>query len=295
MTKYCVDIFQYKNEQNFGDIEGVEIIQDDLLIAARDDAEHDEILVKVLTRARNIGVKFNKNKIQLRKPCVKYMGDMFTSEGLKVDPDKVQAISDFPNPKNKSELQRLLGMITFVGNFIPNLSVLTDPLRQLLKKNIEWIWDAQHDKALQKIKDVLTKETVLRYFDPSVQSVLQVDASKAGLGVCLLQSDKPVVYRSRTLTMAEKNYSNIERELLAVVWACEALDRYIYGVHVIIHSDHKPLEEIVKKPLYRTSPRLQRLLIRLHRYSVTVKYIPGKHLHIADALSRAFDEKNVEK
>ena len=110
---------------------------------------------------------------------------------------------------------------------------------------------------------------------------------RSRLGACILQDNKPVSYASRSLCPAEENYANIERELLAIVYSCERFHQYTYGRQVVVHSDHKPLESIINKPLSKAPPRLQRLLLRLQRYTLRVKWVPGKDMRLADALSRA--------
>ena len=108
------------------------------------------------------------------------------------------------------------------------------------------------------------------------------------MGACLIQEGHPVVYASRSLTVAEQHYAQIEKELLAIVFARECFNQFIYGKQVTVESDHKPLEAIITKPLSQASPRIQRLLIRLQKYQPMVKYVPGKFLFIADTLSRAY-------
>ena len=128
-----------------------------------------------------------------------------------------------------------------------------------------------------------------------LQSAAQADASEHGLGACLLQKGKPIAYASRSLNSAESNYAQIEKELLAIVFACQKFNHYIYGFPTNVQSDHKPLESIMNKPLSQVSPRLQRMLLKLQRYNLAVKYTRGKEMHIADALSRAhlnITEKN---
>ena len=116
---------------------------------------------------------------------------------------------------------------------------------------------------------------------------IQTDASSTGLGACLIQENTPIAYASRALTSTEQGYAQIEKELLAVVFGCHKFRSYVYGKQITIHSDHKPLETIVKKPLAQTPLRLQRMLLRLQSYDIKLEYIPGKNLLIADALSRA--------
>ena len=126
----------------------------------------------------------------------------------------------------------------------------------------------------------------LAYFDQSKTSTIQSDASKKGLGAVLLQDNKPVIYASRALTETEQRYSNIERELLSVVFALERFHHYIYGYTATVQTDHKPLVSVWKKSIVCNSPRLQRLLLRLSHCDVNIEYLKGKDNVIADALSR---------
>jgi hypothetical protein len=129
---------------------------------------------------------------------------------------------------------------------------------------------------------------VLRYFDASKQAVIQCDASAGGLGAVLLQEDQPVAYASRALTDAESRYSVCEKELLAICYAVERFEYYIYGRHTIVHSDHRPLQAIFQKPISASTPRLQRMLIRIARFDLEVRYKAGKTQYVSDALSRAY-------
>ena len=129
---------------------------------------------------------------------------------------------------------------------------------------------------------------VLAYFDKTKKHTIQYDASKKGLGEVLLQESKPVMYVSRALTETEQKYSNIERELLAIVFALERLNHYTFGRTITVQSDHQPLQSIWKKSIVSTSPRLQRLLLRLAHYDINIEFLCGKENVIADALSRVF-------
>lgn len=129
---------------------------------------------------------------------------------------------------------------------------------------------------------------MLKFYDVSQPVTLSVDASSEGLGAVILQEGQPVAYGSRALTDCEKNYAQIEKELLAIVHGCEKFHQYLYGRCIQVESDHKPLEIIFKKPLHKAPSRLQKMMMRLQKYSLMVRYVPGKELHIADALSRAY-------
>ena len=131
--------------------------------------------------------------------------------------------------------------------FTPKLSDLTAPLRDLLKKDAEFVWTGAHTKAFANIKAAICKETTLALFDPNKDTVIRVDASLRGIGAVLLQDNKPISFASKSLTDVEQRYANIERELLAVVYGCERFHTYIYGKKVVVESDHKPLEMIICK------------------------------------------------
>ena len=288
---------QKRNEDTFGDIHGVHVIADDLIIAAADDQEHDSILHRVLARARDKGVKFNSDKIQFKISEVEYMGNLISSDGLKPDPKKIEAIVNMPKPTDVTSLQRLMGMIKYLAQYIPNESAITEPLRELLKKDAEWAWHPEHDKAIENLKAVLTNKPVLAFFDVKQPVTIQADASQSGLGACLVQRGKPVAYASRAMTRAEQNYAQIEKEMLAICFATGKFHQYVYGKSAVsVQTDHKPLESILKKPLCKAPPRLQRLMLRLQPYDLDVHYVPGKYMYLADTLSRAYiqGEGNAE-
>ena len=119
---------------------------------------------------------------------------------------------------------------------------------------------------------------LLRYYDPSKKSTIQVDASSRGLGAALIQEGKPIAFASKSLTETEQRYANIERELLAVVFGCESFRTYIYNCSFEVESDHKPLGMICLKNLTAAPPRLQRMLLRLQEYDMVIKYRPGRRI-----------------
>ena len=192
--KSASEVFQKKNEEAFSGINGIHIVADDIIIAAVNIEEHDQILKQVLERAKEKNIKFNFDKLQLRVSEVRYLGTMVTPEGIKPDPMKVSAIVEMASPTDKAGIRRLLGMINFLAAHIPNVSTITAPLRSLLKSDILFTWGPEQAKALTNIKEVLSTAPVLSYFDPTVTSTIQADASQHGLGACLLQKGKPIAY-----------------------------------------------------------------------------------------------------
>ena len=135
---------------------------------------------------------------------------------------------------------------------------------------------------------MVTAPPLLKYYEREKDLVIQCDASEGGLGAALLQDGRPLAYASRALTSAERNYAQIEKELLAIVFATERFHQYTYGRSVIVESDHKPLEAILAKPLVSAPKRLQKMILRLQRYDLDVRYKKGRELYIADTLSRHY-------
>jgi hypothetical protein len=147
-------------------------------------------------------------------------------------------------------------------------------------------WIKLHSDTLDKIKDMLSTESVLQYYDCKLPLILSVDASKDGLGAVFLQNNLPIIYASKSLTDTQKKYAQIEKEYLGITFRYHRFHQYIYGRKVYVETDHHPLESIFKKPLALCPLRLQRILIKLQQYELVVKYKPGSELLIADTLNR---------
>ena len=283
------DIFQRIMSDMFQDIDGVEVVVDDLLIWGETDEQHDSHLKRVLERVRQRNLKLNKSKCQLKLSEISYVGHILSNDGVKPDPKKTRAVLDMPCPESREKLQRFLGMLTNLGKFIPNLSHVASPLWALLEKDVEWHWEDQQHKSFTLLKELITKAPVLKFFNPMRPSKISVDASSKGLGAVLLQDNHPIAYASKALTPCQQNYAQIEKEMLAIVFGCNKFHDYIYGMPVIeIETDHKPLESILRKPLYQAPSRLQKMIMSIQKYPINLVYRPGKQLVIADTLSRAY-------
>lgn len=282
-------------------IKGVVCHMDDVLIHASSIEKHDEILSKVLTKIHAEGITLNKKKCVIGVKTIKYLGHVISDKGISVDPDRVRAIREFPIPKNKTDLMRLLGMINFTAKYINNKSELLEPLTSLLKKDNEFLWGPSQDKAFNTLKLILERPPNLVFFDPNKPIIVSADASSFGLGCCLMQKNKDksrdlVAFGSRLLSQAEMRYAQIEKEALALTWAADYFSDYIVGLeNLIFETDHKPLLQILQtKNLDSLTPRLQRFRMRLMRYKYTVIYTPGKNLVIPDTLSRGpIESKNL--
>ena len=280
------ELYQREMDRLFAGVP-VEIIVDDFLVHGKDQSEVDEKMRRVLDRSREVGLKFNPKKVKLRVPEVSYVGHLFSAEGLKPDPEKIRAINDMPPPVDKEGVLRILGTVNYLDKFIEHKADIQEPISQLTQKDAAFVWEKPQQEAFNHLKSVITSAPALAYFDNTKETVLNVDASIKGLGAVIMQDGKPVAFGSKTLTSCERRYANIERELLAIVWGAQKFHTYVYGRRVIVETDHKPLESIFRKPLNDAPPRLQRMLLKLTKYDLDVRYVPGKQQVISDCLSRA--------
>ena len=289
------EVFQRKMHEVIEGLKGIEVIADDFIVVGfgrteeQATADHDQNLMAFLERCKERYLKLNASKIRLRLPKVPFIGHVATAQGLQVDPHKVQAVRDMPTPEDVAAVQRLLGFVQYLSKFMPHLSDVTKPLRELTQKETVWNWGPTQQEAFETIKKNVTKTPVLRYYNVKEEVTLQCDASQFGLGAALMQNGQPVAYASRALTEAETRYAQIEKELLAIVFACEHFEYYVYGREAVtVETDHQPLVPIALKPLNKAPNRLQRMLLRLQNFNLKVIYKKGPDMFLADTLSRAF-------
>ena len=291
--KTAGDIFIEEMNKIFEGIRGVNVITDDILIYGETLEEHDKVLEDVLEKARKVNLKLNPKKSVICKRQVKYVGHVLSGEGIKPTDERIQAIVDMPTPTDKSAIQRFLGMIGYVGKFIPNLAQISKPLRLVLQKSVAFHWQEKQENAFKHLKQLLVRAPVLKFYDVKQSITIQVDACNSGLGAVLMQENRPVSMASKALNSTEMNYAIIEKELLAICFGCKKFHHYIYGKPVIVETDHKPLVSIMQKPIYMLSSRMQRMRMRLLNYNLHVVYIKGSCMYFADTLSRAHSSKTV--
>ena len=209
------------------------------------------------------------------------------------DMAKIKDITNMPTPHNKQELQKFIGVAAFLSNHVANFSAHTAILRDLLKAEAPFIWEADDQQVYQKVKDPIAAQTKLQYYNPASPVDLEVDASLKGLGTTLVQASGPVAFASKALTSAETNYSNIKRECFAIVHGVQCFHHYLYGRCFRIITDHKPLEMILNKLIHAAPPRLQHMMLKLRGYNFTIVYRPGSDMISADTLS--WPSKHKEK
>ena len=286
------EVYQREMSKILRDLSGCEVYQDDIVVHAKSMEEHDSRLNAILERIEKAGIKLNKEKCKFRQSSVTFLGHVIDENGVHASPDKVKAVVDMAPPKNTTELKSFMGMVNFMSKYVSNLSSIMSPLSALLKKTNAWIWDRAQQQAFDDVKKAIASTGTLTFYDESLPTAVSSDASSYGIGGTLLQESngiyKPVAYVSRTMTDAEKRYSQIEKELLAIVWTCEKFSRYLIGMDTFrIITDHKPLIPIINdKDLDVIPVRCTRLMMRLMRFTGVAEHVPGKTLVIADLLSR---------
>ena len=287
-------IFQEIMEKILHGIPGVVVYIDDILVTGTTDEEHLQSLKEVLVRLKQHGLRVKRAKCRFMVPSVEYLGYCIDKDGLHALPEKVAAIVEAPKPTNVQELRAFLGLVNYYGKFIHRLSALTYPLNRLLCKRARWVWNKACQEAFMKLKAQLASAEVLAHYDMHLPLKLDCDASAYGLGAVLSHkfpdgTERPIAYASRTLSTAEQNYAQIEKEGLALVFGIKKFHKYLYGRKFTLVTDHQPLMVILgpKKSLPTlAAARLQRWAILLLGYQYDLEFRPsGRHSN-ADGLSR---------
>ena len=284
--------FQCRMNKVLSGLPGVLCLINDTLVYGSSVEEHNERLQSVLNRFMSAGVTLNQTKCELGKETNQISCHVINSNGVAADPQKIQAIVDMKATPSVSELRHFLGMMNQLGKFSSNIAEMTKLLRELLTRQAAWLWGPSQESVFHKIKEELSSNRILAWYDPNADTKVSADASAYGLGPVLLQKHngqwKPVVYASRSLTETESRYAQIEKEALASAWACEHFTDYILGKSTEIESDYKPLVPLLNSKRFDTlPPRILCFRLRLMRFDYVVHHVPGKSLYTADTLSRA--------
>ena len=280
------DVFQRKLDAIFLDVPGVTGIADDMVIYGRTDLEHDRHLINFLNICRKNTLTLNPDKMQFRLPQVSFFGHQWSAKGLSPDPKKIAVVKRMDLPGDVDTMRSFLGLVNYLNRFSPCLAELSEPLREICRQDTEFQLTKSVHVAFSKTKEEISKNVTLPYFNPRSDTTLQTDASKKGLGAVILQNSKPVMFALRALTGAEKNYQNLERECLAMIWGMEKFHYFLYGKQFTLETDQKPLVSIYRKHMVEISPRIQRLVVRSFPYQpFDVQYRRGKEIPLADALS----------
>ena len=287
-------IFQKTMDQILRGIDGVICYLDDILITGSTEEEHLERLRQVLKRLEEHGIRVKRSKCFFLRPSVQYLRHLVDADGLHATDDKLKAITEARAPKNLPELRSFLGLLNYYGRFIPKLSTIVHPLNQLQCRDTPWRWSAACQEAFAAAKRQLTSSKVLVHYDVTLPIRLAGDASAYGIGAVISHlmpdgSERPIAFASRTLSPAERNYSQVEKEALSLVYGVTKFHKYLYGHRFTLITDHKPLTTILgpKKGVpSMVAARLQRWAVRLSAYTYEILFRSTTEHSNADGLSR---------
>ena len=286
-------IFQRIMDSLLSDIPKAVSRLDDILVAGTDPEDHLHTLSLVLERLRSAGFKLNKTKCKFLQPSVVYLGHKLDGEGLHPTDDKLAAIRDAPRPKDVTTLKSFLGLIMFYSRFMPHHSTVLAPLHNLLKKDTTWKWSKIEEDSFHSAKNLLLDSQTLVHYDHTLPLFLSCDASSYGAGAVLSHKIggqfRPVAFASCTLTRAQQNYSQLEKEALSIIFGLKRFRQYLYGRSFTILTDHRPLLTLFgpHQPVpAHAAARLQRWALILASYSYNIEYRSTIAHADADSMSR---------
>jgi hypothetical protein len=289
-------IFQRAMESILSDLKGILVYQDDVLVFAENSEALGKRLNAVKTRLAEKKVTINESKSINMCDEISFLGFKISASGIQPDDRLVDKIRHIAAPSSKKEIEQFLGLVNFFGRLIPNFSVKVAPLNGLRKGNSPFVWSDECTRAFEGLKREISSRPVVQPYSLEKEATLTTDASKGALAAVLTQDGHPVIYISRTLSSAEANYSNIEREALAIFWAIHRLKHYLQGRKFTIRTDHQPLLRLFGGSIpLSTSSRISRWALFLMQFDFTLEYVQGKNIPHADALSRLrFENADLE-
>ena len=287
-------IWQRSMDQILEGVKGTSCILDDMIITGRNDQEHLDNLEEVLKRLQDNGLRANHEKCEFFQTKITYCGHKVDKHGLHKTQEKVDAVVNAPRPENVHQVRAFLGLVNHYHKFLPNLATILNPLNGLLEQGKRWKWTTECEEAFIAVKKLITSDMVLTHYDPERPLRLACDASPVGIGAVLSHimedgSERPIAFASRTLTKAERNYSQIDKEALALIWGVKKFHLYLFGRHFTLVTDHEPLTSIFhpKKGIpAMTVARLQRYALFLAGFEYSIEYKNTTQHGNADGLSR---------
>ena len=300
-VKCAPGIFQEAMDGMLVGLQGCAAYLDDIIVTGTTLEEHNRNVHALFKRIAECGFRVRMEKCSFAKKEIKFLGNLISKEGRRPDPEKIHAIVEMPPPKDKKQLKSFLGMISFYSSFVPEMRSMRGLLDDLEKKD-KFSWTAEHQVAFNKLKTVLQSDLLVTHFRPEVDIVVAADACEYGLGAVISHrfpngTEKAIAHAGRTLTKAEQNYGQIEKEALALVFAVRKFHRYLYGRRFTLLTDHKPLLSIFGSKTgvsAHSANRLQRWELSLLSYDFRIEYRKTNHFGQADALSQLIASKLPE-
>ena len=261
---------------------------DDLIVSAANYETLLERLNKLFTHLKSVGIRLNLSKCNIGQRQVKFLGHIVSKEGYRPDPSNIEAVTQMKPPTTLKETRRFIGMCSFYRRHIHQFSKIIAPLTNLTKKGQLFEWTSECQEAFSTLKSQLTQAPVLSKADLTKEFILETDASATHVGAVLMQYEGTtphvIGFFSKKLRPAELRYSTTDREALAVVLACRNFHHYLWGVRVLIRTDHQPLVSVFRQ---RTkSPRMNRWILEMREFQFKIDYKSGATNVVADQLSR---------
>jgi hypothetical protein len=275
----------------FAHIAGVHVIHDDLIIGTNTMEEHISVVKQVIDIISKRNLTHNPSKCLFAQKEIGFWGMIISDEGVRPDPEKVEALDHITRPANKDELTSFLCMMQANADFIPGFAKKAAKLQELTQKSVRYHWKAEHQHCFDALIQAFKKETLLSFFDPNLPTFVMVDAHLTGLGAILSQGQslemaRPVAVASRATNKTEKQYSQLDLEGMNVDFGLRRFREYMVGSPQIVKvvSDHKPLVSIFNRKR-KGSIRTQRITLRHQDIPYSVEYRKGA-FNQADFMSR---------
>lgn len=297
-VKTAPGAFQEIVDNMISGLEATSAYLDDLIVASDSVEEHVKHLECLFSRISEYGFTLKIAKSNFFMGEIKYLGFIIDRQGLRPDPEKVRAISEMPAPHDVTTLRSFLGAVNYYSKFVRGMHELRRPLDALLKKDVKWNWSALCQQSFNRFKQILQSNLLLTHYDPRLEIIVAADASKSGVAAVLMHrfpngNIKAVCHASRTMTQAEKGYSQGEKEALALIFAVTKFHRMLFGRQFMLQTDHKPLVSIFgsKKGIpVHTANRLQRWALTMLLYDFKIEFKSTDSFGYADVLSRLIDQ-----
>ena len=293
-TKSAPGIFQEIMNKMLAGLPFTTAYLDDIIVVSHSQEDHRRHLHAVLDRINDYKFRVHLGKCSFYQPSIKYLGFIVDQDGRRPDPQKVSAVVNMPAPNNITTLRSFLGLVNYYQSFVPNLRSIRYPLDNLLKKDQEWNWSTLCQQAFDSIIGILNSDLLLTHYDPSLEVIVAADASEHGLGAVIQHrwpdgTVKAIAHASCSPTPAEQNYSQIEKEDLALIFAVKKFHKYVYGRYFTLLTDHRPLLSIFgsrKGIPVHSANHLQRWAAALLAYDFKIEYRKSTDFGQADAFSR---------